>query len=94
MAAAAGVVAAAETHVRHALSALGVDASHDYAHIERVRRLALRIAREEGLGAEALEVVELAALLHDIVRCRLHSTFSFLIFFRQWPVLIFFGPFL
>lgn len=36
---------------------------HDWSHIERVRRLAVRIAREEGAD---VFVCELAALLHDI----------------------------
>lgn len=55
-------VVAAEAFVREHLAAN--DASHDYAHIERVRNTALRLAREEGV--EDLEVVELAAVLHDI----------------------------
>lgn len=44
------------------------DASHDWAHICRVRTLALNIAKLEGLGkdAEQIEIIELAALLHDI----------------------------
>ena len=44
------------------------DASHDWHHIARVRALALSLAAEEGLSApdERLELVELAALLHDI----------------------------
>nr|XP_023897884.1 uncharacterized protein LOC112009784 [Quercus suber] len=46
----------------------GNDASHDEAHTWRVRDLALSLAREEGLASnpESLEIVELAALLHDI----------------------------
>ncbi|KAF3959265.1 hypothetical protein ACB098_03G100400 [Castanea mollissima] len=46
----------------------GNDASHDEAHVWRVRDLALSLAREEGLASnpESLEIVELAALLHDI----------------------------
>ncbi|XP_042502930.1 uncharacterized protein YpgQ [Macadamia integrifolia] len=46
----------------------GNDASHDAAHVFRVRDLALSLAHEEGLSSspEAMEVVELAALLHDI----------------------------
>lgn len=45
-----------------------MDASHDFSHIERVQRLALRIARDEGVvsGSQSELVVSLAALLHDI----------------------------
>src|SRR5262245_42641918 len=48
-------------HVRALLSGEGT--GHDWHHIERVRRSALAIAREEGAD---LFVVEQAALLHDI----------------------------
>eukprot|EP00762_Andalucia_godoyi_P007561 ANDGO_00808.mRNA.1 Uncharacterized protein YpgQ len=51
--------------VRSELS--GNDASHDFDHIDRVRNLALRLAYEEGVSEEVtLEVIHLAALLHDI----------------------------
>ena len=43
------------------------DASHDWHHIERVRRLAKFIAMAEGLTQnEQLIVVELGAILHDL----------------------------
>jgi hypothetical protein len=39
----------------------------DFEHVDRVRRLALRLARESGISAPRdLEVVEVAALLHDV----------------------------
>jgi uncharacterized protein len=38
-------------------------ADHDFQHIERVTKLALHIGEKEGAN---LEIVELAALLHDI----------------------------
>ncbi|WCJ40080.1 Metal-dependent phosphohydrolase [Euphorbia peplus] len=46
----------------------GNDASHDAWHVWRVRDLALSLARHEGLSShpDSMEVVELAALLHDI----------------------------
>lgn len=46
----------------------GNDASHDAAHVFRVRDLALSLALEEGLSSstESMEIVELAALFHDI----------------------------
>ncbi|KAL0917852.1 hypothetical protein M5K25_012952 [Dendrobium thyrsiflorum] len=44
----------------------GRDASHDAAHAFRVRDLALSLAMEEGLDNNSLEIVEIAALLHDI----------------------------
>ncbi|DAZ95180.1 TPA: hypothetical protein N0F65_012434 [Lagenidium giganteum] len=42
------------------------DASHDWSHIERVWTIARRLAQEEGVPAASIEVVDLAALLHDI----------------------------
>ena len=48
-------------HVRGLLS--GEGSGHDWFHIERVCRMALRIGREEGAD---LYIVELAALLHDV----------------------------
>ncbi|PON77733.1 Ribonuclease Y [Parasponia andersonii] len=46
----------------------GNDASHDAAHVWRVRDLALSLARDEGLSSNpnSMQIVELAALLHDI----------------------------
>ncbi|KAH9323461.1 hypothetical protein KI387_018100, partial [Taxus chinensis] len=42
------------------------DASHDAFHALRVRKLALSLATEERLPTDSMEIVELAALLHDI----------------------------
>jgi len=55
------VVARTAARVRELLA--GDASGHDWWHVERVRRLALRLARQE--GADAL-VAELAALLHDV----------------------------
>ncbi len=55
------LLASAEEFARDALA--GDSSGHDWSHIERVRRLAGSIAREE--GADAF-ICELAALLHDI----------------------------
>jgi HD superfamily phosphodiesterase len=55
------ITASAERYVREQLE--GDSSGHDWWHVDRVRRLALRLAREE--GADEL-VVELAALLHDV----------------------------
>ncbi|KAK7404347.1 hypothetical protein VNO78_05167 [Psophocarpus tetragonolobus] len=46
----------------------GNDASHDASHVWRVRDLALSLAKEEGLASDphSFQIVELAALLHDI----------------------------
>ena len=43
---------------------------HDWQHIDRVRRTALAIGREEGPD---LFVVELAALLHDVADWKFHG---------------------
>ncbi|KAA6425400.1 MAG: hypothetical protein FRX49_04893 [Trebouxia sp. A1-2] len=60
-----------ERFVREQIVVLDHDASHDWSHIDRVRKLALALAREEGIAvlqaaAENLELVEIASLLHDI----------------------------
>ncbi|ASI34901.1 phosphohydrolase [Exiguobacterium sp. N4-1P] len=46
---------------------------HDYAHIERVRKMALQIAATEGGD---LLTIELAALLHDVADEKLGGTLS------------------
>jgi uncharacterized protein len=48
----------------------GDSSGHDWWHIDRVRRNALRIAREERAD---LFVVELAALLHDVADWKFHE---------------------
>lgn len=60
------IVMKAEKLVESAMK--GNDASHDAAHAFRVRDLALSLAQEEGLysSPQTIQVVELAALLHDI----------------------------
>ncbi|WIA41116.1 hypothetical protein OEZ86_004744 [Tetradesmus obliquus] len=60
----ASLLKATEQHVQQILA--GNDASHDYSHIERVRRTALHLAALEGLDARGQLVVQLGALLHDI----------------------------
>ena len=49
---------------------LAENTGHDWYHIQRVRRLAQQIAAEEGAAAE---VVELAALVHDIADWKFHG---------------------
>lgn len=59
-----------EKFVRHEL---GGDATgHDWYHIERVRRNALKICREENAGNSF--IIEMAALLHDIPDEKLNET--------------------
>lgn len=59
-------VQATEAFVRERLQ--GDASGHDWFHTDRVRRLALRLAREEEAAGATLDhrVVELAALLHDL----------------------------
>jgi uncharacterized protein len=55
-----------EGYVRRAMSTVATPdlrIAHDFKHVNRVRRWALLIAKQEGLD---LELVEAAALLHDI----------------------------
>jgi uncharacterized protein len=47
------------------------DPAHDWHHIERVRKMALAIARAEGADEE---IVELAALVHDVGDRKVHSS--------------------
>ena len=56
-----------EKTAKHVESSLkGNDASHDFAHIQRVHALAENIAKQENCTPEELELVSLSALLHDI----------------------------
>lgn len=48
----------------------GAEAGHDWFHIERVWKLSKKIAEKEKCN---LEVVELAALLHDIADPKFHN---------------------
>ena len=48
----------------------GVEAGHDWFHIERVWKLSKKIAEKEGGN---LEVIELSALLHDIADPKFHN---------------------
>ncbi|KAG0243657.1 metal dependent phosphohydrolase [Mortierella sp. GBAus27b] len=51
------------------------DPSHDWFHVDRVRRQALRIAKDEIKQGKAVDVelVELAALFHDIGDAKFHK---------------------
>ncbi|KJE91173.1 metal-dependent phosphohydrolase [Capsaspora owczarzaki ATCC 30864] len=60
------IISTAEAFVREQM--LGNDASHDWAHVDRVRNVAVRIAKREQAANPAidLEIVELAGILHDV----------------------------
>ena len=62
------VLARTEAFVRGRLE--GDGSGHDWWHVHRVRRVALRLAREEGADPY---VVELAALLHDVADHKFHG---------------------
>jgi len=62
------VLARTEAHVREAMSGEGT--GHDWWHVHRVRRMALRLARDEGADPY---VTELAALLHDLADHKFHG---------------------
>jgi uncharacterized protein len=59
-----GLIGSAATYVRSYMSRY--DGSHDFAHIQRVVRLARYIHSQEQPSGADLGVVTLAALLHDI----------------------------
>ena len=63
-----GIVDATIIFVKQQLE--GAEAGHDWFHIERVYRNALRIAEHENCHRE---VVQLAALLHDIADSKFHG---------------------
>eukprot|EP00744_Colponema_vietnamica_P013508 GILI01018922.1.p1 GENE.GILI01018922.1~~GILI01018922.1.p1 ORF type:complete len:218 (+),score=27.54 GILI01018922.1:74-727(+) len=58
------IIDSAVTFVKDHLSSN--DASHDWTHIERVRLQARTLAIAEGLSERSQEIVELAAILHDV----------------------------
>ena len=62
------ILQATASHIRSLLE--GESSGHDWWHIDRVRRNALNVAREEGAD---LFIVELAALLHDIADWKFHG---------------------
>ena len=64
------VVSNCISYVKEAL--VEAEAGHDWHHIQRVHRLALRIAAQEKQTLDLL-VVELAALLHDIADSKFHN---------------------
>ena len=62
----ADLVERTEAHVKTYMAQYK-DPSHDYSHVLRVRNVALSIAKDEALRRPVdLELVELAALLHDV----------------------------
>lgn len=52
---------------------MGLDGSHDWFHVERVWRNSIRIGKEEGGD---MDVIQLAALLHDIADWKYHGETS------------------
>ena len=63
-----GIIDATIRYVKQQLE--GAEAGHDWFHIERVYRNALHIADQENCKRE---VVQLAALLHDIADSKFHG---------------------
>lgn len=62
------IISATESFVKSELE--GGEAGHDWWHIDRVRKSALHLARQEGAN---LFIVELGALLHDIGDSKFHD---------------------
>jgi uncharacterized protein len=63
-----GVIQRTEAFVRETLT--GDSTGHDWWHINRVRNVALKLAKTEGADPY---IVELAALLHDIADWKFHD---------------------
>lgn len=40
--------------------------SHDFNHVKRVQKYALQIARDEGISKSDMEIISIAALMHDL----------------------------
>lgn len=60
------IVRAAENAVRSILENLPKDfVFHDYSHCKQVQDAVIVIGRMEGLNAESLEILQVAALFHD-----------------------------
>lgn len=66
----AQLVKQTETYVKKKMTGEGT--GHDYFHVERVRKTALRIAKKE--KNVDLFIIELAALLHDIGDWKLNTS--------------------
>lgn len=64
----AQLIARVAAHIQARFS--GEGSGHDWHHIDRVRRLARRIATAEGADPE---IAELAALVHDIADWKFHG---------------------
>lgn len=62
------IIAECESYVKQTLR--NAEGGHDWWHVYRVRKLAVRLAQQEQAN---LFVVELAALLHDIADSKFHG---------------------
>ncbi|KAJ6288904.1 hypothetical protein OIU76_024809, partial [Salix suchowensis] len=60
----------------------GNDASHDAAHVWRVRDLALSLAQEEGLSSDSMEIVKPFKLNRSLTLSLLLDFFLDLFYFR------------
>jgi uncharacterized protein len=67
---AADIINKTDSYVKASIKSSPGDSAHDWWHIDRVRRLALKISEKEG-GDKA--VIELASLLHDIADWKFHG---------------------
>jgi len=63
------LISATEDFVQATLA--GTEAGHDWSHVDRVRNMALYLREMEGTGDR--QVIELAALLHDIADAKFHG---------------------